>query len=56
MGGRYRGSHVEFGANQCQYWHNLQMTSTDPDIGILVRDETAQEKLRSEVGDIGLIM
>ncbi|KAI6021001.1 hypothetical protein BKA83DRAFT_14200 [Pisolithus microcarpus] len=34
------GSHIEFGAQQC----------------ILVRDETAKEKLREQVGDIGVIM
>ncbi|KAI6022560.1 hypothetical protein EDC04DRAFT_2606960 [Pisolithus marmoratus] len=34
------GSHIEFGAHQC----------------ILVRDEKAKEKLREQVGDIGLIM
>ncbi|KAI0770957.1 hypothetical protein BD413DRAFT_613484 [Trametes elegans] len=34
------GSHVEFGAQQC----------------ILVRDEIAREKLRAQVGDIGLIL
>jgi hypothetical protein len=56
MGGQYRGSHVEFGANQCQYWHCPFMTRTDKHIGILVRDDTAKEKLRNEVGDIGIIM
>ncbi|KAJ7293966.1 hypothetical protein C8J57DRAFT_1444990 [Mycena rebaudengoi] len=34
------GSYIEFGAQQC----------------ILVRDEAAREKLREQVGDIGLIM
>ncbi|KIN94542.1 hypothetical protein M404DRAFT_380086 [Pisolithus tinctorius Marx 270] len=34
------GSHIEFGAQQC----------------ILVRNEKAREKLRQQVGDIGLIM
>ncbi|KAI0935696.1 hypothetical protein AcV5_004043 [Taiwanofungus camphoratus] len=34
------GSHIEFGAQQC----------------ILVRDDTARENLRAQVGDIGLIM
>ncbi|GBE78672.1 predicted protein [Sparassis crispa] len=34
------GSHIEFGAQQC----------------ILVRDDRAREKLREQVGDIGLIM
>ncbi|KAI1785420.1 hypothetical protein LXA43DRAFT_132940 [Ganoderma leucocontextum] len=34
------GSHIEFGAEQC----------------ILVRDDPARDKLRSQVGDIGLIM
>ncbi|EJF58549.1 hypothetical protein DICSQDRAFT_172899 [Dichomitus squalens LYAD-421 SS1] len=34
------GSHIEFGAEQC----------------ILVRDEAARDKLRAQVGDIGLIM
>ncbi|PIL29959.1 hypothetical protein GSI_07870 [Ganoderma sinense ZZ0214-1] len=34
------GSHIEFGAEQC----------------ILVRDDAARDKLRSQVGDIGLIM
>ncbi|KAI6143839.1 P-loop containing nucleoside triphosphate hydrolase protein [Pisolithus thermaeus] len=34
------GGHIEFGAQQC----------------ILVRDEKAKEKLRQQVGDIGLIM
>jgi superfamily I DNA/RNA helicase len=34
------GSHIEFGAQQC----------------ILVRDQAARNKLREEVGDIGLIM
>ncbi|KAI0641201.1 hypothetical protein C8Q79DRAFT_992409 [Trametes meyenii] len=34
------GSHIEFGAQQC----------------ILVRDEAARERLRSQVGDIGLIL
>ncbi|KAG0703070.1 hypothetical protein DFH29DRAFT_918710 [Suillus ampliporus] len=34
------GSHIEFGAQQC----------------ILVRDEAARQKLREQVGDIGLIM
>ncbi|KAI6165390.1 hypothetical protein EDD17DRAFT_225914 [Pisolithus thermaeus] len=34
------GSHIEFGAQQC----------------ILVRDEKAKEKLREQVGDIGVIM
>ncbi|KAI0369978.1 hypothetical protein BV20DRAFT_945276 [Pilatotrama ljubarskyi] len=34
------GSHIEFGAQQC----------------ILVRDEAARERLRAQVGDIGLIL
>ncbi|KAH9919767.1 uncharacterized protein BXZ73DRAFT_104875 [Epithele typhae] len=34
------GNHIEFGAEQC----------------ILVRDEAARDKLRAQVGDIGLIM
>lgn len=34
------GSHIEFGAQQC----------------ILVRDDAARQKLREQVGDIGLIM
>jgi hypothetical protein len=34
------GHHIEFGANQC----------------ILVRSDAAREKLRGQVGDIGLIM
>ncbi|KAH9855762.1 hypothetical protein C2E23DRAFT_548924 [Lenzites betulinus] len=34
------GSHIEFGAQQC----------------ILVRDDAAREKLRAQVGDIGLIL
>ncbi|EMD41416.1 hypothetical protein CERSUDRAFT_89982 [Gelatoporia subvermispora B] len=34
------GSHIEFGAQQC----------------ILVRDDSAREKLRAQVGDIGLIL
>ncbi|KAL7285962.1 hypothetical protein ACG7TL_001077 [Trametes sanguinea] len=34
------GSHIEFGAHQC----------------ILVRDEAARERLRAQVGDIGLIL
>ncbi|CDO74781.1 hypothetical protein BN946_scf185001.g29 [Trametes cinnabarina] len=34
------GSHIEFGAQQC----------------ILVRDEAARQRLRAQVGDIGLIM
>ncbi|KAI0716097.1 hypothetical protein C8T65DRAFT_606293 [Cerioporus squamosus] len=34
------GSHIEFGAEQC----------------ILVRDDAARDKLRAQVGDIGLIM
>ncbi|KAJ7222624.1 hypothetical protein GGX14DRAFT_558715 [Mycena pura] len=38
--GDREGSYIEFGAQQC----------------ILVRDEAAREKLREQVGDIGLIM
>ncbi|KAJ7051208.1 hypothetical protein C8F01DRAFT_1237408 [Mycena amicta] len=38
--GDREGSYIEFGAQQC----------------ILVRDDTAREKLREQVGDIGLIM
>lgn len=37
---RHRGSHIEFGAQQC----------------ILVRNDAARDKLREQVGDIGLIM
>lgn len=53
-----RGSRIEFGAQQCKcdisqfaccdYMNFLK--------GILVRDEEAVEKLRKEVGEIGLIM
>jgi hypothetical protein len=51
------GSHIEFGAQQCRVIGScLIHVLKGFFIGILVRDEAAREKLREQVGDIGLIM
>ena len=51
------GSHIEFGAQQCKVAHSIIDLCTEKfHIGILVRDEGAREKLREQIGDIGIIM
>jgi hypothetical protein len=52
------GSHIEFGAQQCRVISSMFDSRTENlfYIGILVRDDAAREKLREQVGDIGLIM
>ncbi|KAI5997877.1 hypothetical protein F5J12DRAFT_895738 [Pisolithus orientalis] len=51
------GSHIEFGAQQCELIFLASFTILYAKVtGILVRNEKAREKLRQQVGDIGLIM
>jgi hypothetical protein len=50
------GDHMEFGAEQCESCLLPGTILSQPLTGILVRDDAARDKLRSEVGDIGLIM
>lgn len=51
------GSHIEFGAQQCRVVGLiLDLCAEKLSIGILVRDDVARQKLREQVGDIGLIM
>ena len=53
----FRGNQIEFGAQQCLFAQlQHRMTSLMLLTGILVRDDRARDKLREEVGDIGLIM
>ena len=53
-----RGSRIEFGAQQCKYTICFESPTLFIWLhkGILVRDDEAVEKLRKEVGEIGLIM
>ena len=52
------GSRIEFGAQQCtcNIFGSRLLCLHDCSKGILVRDDKAIEKLRKEVGEIGLIM
>jgi len=51
------GSHIEFGAEQCKATHSMTDLCTEKfHIGILVRNEGAREKLREQIGDVGIIM
>ena len=51
------GSHIEFGAEQCKVTHSMTDLCAEKFlIGILVRNEGAREKLREQIGDVGIIM
>jgi hypothetical protein len=51
------GDNIEFGAQQCKPAQQLALPpKITPSIGILVRDDFARQKLRNQVGDIGMIM
>ncbi|KAJ7232862.1 hypothetical protein B0H12DRAFT_1144747 [Mycena haematopus] len=51
-----QGSYIEFGAQQCELVHHECPPINNALLGILVRDDAARDKLREQVGDIGLIM
>ena len=53
----FRGSRIELGAEQCKYkiYCGSSMFMRLPE-GILVRNKKAKEKLRQDIGEVGLIM
>lgn len=51
-----RGSQIEFGAQQCERIACNMRIPLKYEKGILVRDDVARDKLRGQVGEIGLIL
>ena len=53
---QHSGAHIEFGAQQCQFARRCYDFLANYREGILVRDDAARDRLRAQVGDIGLIL
>lgn len=50
------GSHIEFGAQQCEYSRALTGFLLSALVGIIVRNEAAKERLLRQVGEVGLVL